>query len=352
MTRIIAAVIAAGLIFWPARPATADPSESKERSLELYKDGAQSYKKGEYDRALKLFLRAYDEHPSPAYLYNIAQSYRELGRCRLALRYYDRFVAESDNESYRETIARRADKLRKKCDEPPPPAPEPAIDVEPDPKATPEPATVTEAPSEPAVMTGQNSGPAENPATITEPAEPTRATPPGMLTGLSLTAAAGPAFHDIGEVVVPVTASLSVGADYAFAAGPTIVSAGGAVFLAPMPYTSTGGERTALLTHVLATVGARYPLTPRIAVGLEVGAGALRWPGLASGNPFADDQAASDAALTLAGRAEARAEVALTSNLAASLAPAFVMALAPDAVAADIDRINRIEILLGLQYVL
>lgn len=364
MNRVRACLAAvAVLITIGAGPAMAD----KARSVEIYKKAAKSYKAGHFDRALELFLSAYDEHPSPAYLYNIAQTYRELGNCEKALSYYDQFLEKSKRRAYRAVIERRAKKLRAECGDE---VPAPAMDAEP--AASTEPATadpqeggvdtaLTEAGGQesgleaspaagPTGPAGQNSGSAGAQVTLTHPEAPAAQAGTFRGTGLVLDAAAGVAYHSMGEVVVPITPAMQVGGGYGFVAGPVTLVAGGEVTLVTMPYTSDAGDKTALFAEVMATGAARYGIGDKIAVGAEVGVGLWRWPGLKAGNPFSAAGEATDAAMTVAGRGGVFGELALSSALAARIAVPVVVALAPDAVAEALSPTTRIEVLVGLRY--
>ena len=64
---------------------------------QLYKVGEDAYGVGRFDDALQAFQKAYDVEPSiskkTAYLYNIAQSHRQAGRCRDAQFFYRRYLS-------------------------------------------------------------------------------------------------------------------------------------------------------------------------------------------------------------------------------------------------------------------
>ena len=77
-TAVLALVVSAALV----APAWAD----KETSIQLYRAGKRKYELEEYSKAIGLFKQAYDEHPAPAYLYNIAQAYLKLDDCTQASR--------------------------------------------------------------------------------------------------------------------------------------------------------------------------------------------------------------------------------------------------------------------------
>src|SRR4051794_13499585 len=84
---LFAAVLAIPAIAWAA-PATSD---------DWYKEAAKQYTLGNYEKAAEAFKKAYelepDETKQPAYLYNIAQSYRQANDCVKAHFFYKRFLS-------------------------------------------------------------------------------------------------------------------------------------------------------------------------------------------------------------------------------------------------------------------
>lgn len=71
--------------------ATAQPA--KDKAAAAYAEGQRRYNAGEYRPAAAKFLEAYGHDADPAYLFNIAQSYRFAHDCAQAARYYRRFLA-------------------------------------------------------------------------------------------------------------------------------------------------------------------------------------------------------------------------------------------------------------------
>ena len=65
-----AAMLSVGLLGSQARA-----DEAKARAL--YEEGQQAYNVGQFDRAVDLLTRAYDEWPQTALIFNIAQGYRQ-----------------------------------------------------------------------------------------------------------------------------------------------------------------------------------------------------------------------------------------------------------------------------------
>lgn len=69
----------------PAAGAPSDPER-------LFAQGKLHYELGEYEEAIVLFRRAYEETQDPGFLFNVAQAYRLFGKCRQALQVYSHFL--------------------------------------------------------------------------------------------------------------------------------------------------------------------------------------------------------------------------------------------------------------------
>jgi hypothetical protein len=77
-----------------ARPMASSetPADSRKQARALVVKGAGEIARGDYVKALALFTQAYAIYPSPKILFNMAQTYRELGRLVEALNAYERFL--------------------------------------------------------------------------------------------------------------------------------------------------------------------------------------------------------------------------------------------------------------------
>jgi tetratricopeptide (TPR) repeat protein len=58
----------------------------------LVADGNKLYEAGQFEAALKLYVRAYAQVANPNWLFNMAQCHRELGRLRDAIRLYELYL--------------------------------------------------------------------------------------------------------------------------------------------------------------------------------------------------------------------------------------------------------------------
>jgi tetratricopeptide (TPR) repeat protein len=83
------------------RPALADDKEAARRS---YLEGTRRYDLNEFGPALEAFKRAYLDYEDPAFLYNIAQCYRQLGDKENALKFYRSFLRKLPDAPNREEV--------------------------------------------------------------------------------------------------------------------------------------------------------------------------------------------------------------------------------------------------------
>jgi hypothetical protein len=335
--RALALCLPALAVIAIASPARAD----KQRALQYYGDGKAKYQSGDYKAAIALFEKAYTEHPSPAYLFNIAQAHRQLGDCPNALRHYRRFVAERPDardaaEPHIQALAAECEVARDRplgdTDSAAGGAGPGNDTIDPD----------TDRPTR-AGRTGSSSAGGD----IERGVETGRAPERGPI--VSLVAEAGAALFDVGDVVTPVAAAVRVGAAYPLRVGPVHVEPGVTARIAPMAYRDATGESTAMWTTLLANVAASLPVG-RLRVGGELGVGALVLSGLTAGNPFADEMEPTERSTSVAVRVGAAAECALAQGLAVSASPAFGYAAAPSELRDEISAVMTVELLGGLRY--
>jgi hypothetical protein len=76
-----------------------------------YERGQALYQLGEYQRALDEFKEAHIEKADPAFLYNIAQCYRQLGDTENALAFYRRYLSFGPEGPLRADVERRIQEL-------------------------------------------------------------------------------------------------------------------------------------------------------------------------------------------------------------------------------------------------
>ncbi len=74
--------------------------------------GAKLYNLGHFQDAIGDFEKAYDLDPSPIFLFNIAQSHRQLGNKERALFFYRRYLEQAPKAANREDVERRIKDLQ------------------------------------------------------------------------------------------------------------------------------------------------------------------------------------------------------------------------------------------------
>ncbi len=67
------------------------------RSRAIYEQAQQTYDRGEIEKALALFLKAYEVTPLPGFLFNIAQCHRQLRNYERSSFYFKRYLALARN---------------------------------------------------------------------------------------------------------------------------------------------------------------------------------------------------------------------------------------------------------------
>lgn len=390
MTRSRLVLLAAAVAF--AVTAAAPPARADRRtSIRIYKRGKRLYQRHHYAAAIKAFKKAYDEHAAPAYLYNIAQAYRELGRCSDARFFYKQFAAQTHSAKYRAVARRKIHSLKSKCGQGAtakagggataagvgaksaaggegtpagaaakggggePPAAEKSTDRDAVGAATPK-AAAPAAATAGGAGAASDAGPPHDAARRTPPPASggaarrgVRLAPPPGRSGIVAVAEGGAAFHDIGAVVVPVTPMLRAGVGYGMALGRVRIAALAAAELSPMSYQKMVGDGSALFANLLAELDASVPVGHRLRIGGGVGAGLLVISGLEDGNPFTAGGAAATVT-SLAARVGLTAQYRLTSRLAIAITPALSYAPGGGSLAADIGSITRFEVLAGVRY--
>jgi hypothetical protein len=68
----------------------------------------------EYEKAIEILKKAYDQKPAPRILYNIARAYEELGDLKNAILYFDFFAAKAEKEAEKNSALYKIQELREK----------------------------------------------------------------------------------------------------------------------------------------------------------------------------------------------------------------------------------------------
>jgi tetratricopeptide (TPR) repeat protein len=89
------------------------PASNIVRARRHFRSGKAAYAAGEYRRAIKEFLAGYRIAPKPAFLVNIAQSYRKAGEPREALLYFRTFLEVAPRSPMRKEVERLVEELER-----------------------------------------------------------------------------------------------------------------------------------------------------------------------------------------------------------------------------------------------
>jgi hypothetical protein len=327
-----------------ATPAFAQEDEASRESKAHYQKGRTAYDLGRFDEAVKEFEKAYELKPDAAYIFNLAQTYKQKGDHQKAVFYYRRYLTLSPQAKNREAIEARIaeleDLIKKQADqkEKPPDGLNP-------PENPDGPRPDGPVPRDPAMPRDPDGTGTD--VSVTAPARPTK---------VRLSVAAGPAFVSLGDgPTVPAQVSVFAQGAYTVNLAKLQVELGAAFGLTPIPYntvdqTATG---TSLLMSGLALVGVRYEVARRVGLRGEIGVGVQSMGGLKEGNPFTDENRESSAVTMLNVRAAVGVDFRVAGGFLITVMPAC-FSFSPGAKRLDdpIDRITRFELLVGVGYAL
>jgi tetratricopeptide (TPR) repeat protein len=108
----------------PAGPDASAPATAAEVEVaEHLALGHRLYQRGQYHEAIVEYRRAYELRAEPRFLYEIAESYRQLGAADQALFYFDRYLASAPDAPDRDQVEDRMTELESLRARPPAPAP-------------------------------------------------------------------------------------------------------------------------------------------------------------------------------------------------------------------------------------
>ena len=75
--------------------------------------GERAYNTGDFDQAVQFFIGSYARVPAPQLLYNIAQTYRMKGERKLAIAYYEQYLATAPSAPIADRVRQQITELRK-----------------------------------------------------------------------------------------------------------------------------------------------------------------------------------------------------------------------------------------------
>lgn len=286
---------------------SATAEASKEEAVARYKAGRAAYNIGRFADAVAHFTAAYEAKPAVAFLFNIAQSHRQMGHCHKALFFYRRFARLSTKNAQTNEVRQRITDLEASC---------------------------------PAPLGTQTATQAAQPA-------PKRLPEPNPV--LAIDAEGGIALADFGDLEVPAQPSVRLSAGYLLHLDAGTLQLGILGSLFAVPYTA-GDKTRALMSQILAHAELSLRLLSWADLRLEVGAGVMLISGLVQGNPFTENGAPTSGALNLlAVRTAIGLDVPLTRHWRVRITPlAFSYSKTKAGLIESIKALKRIDVSIGI----
>jgi tetratricopeptide (TPR) repeat protein len=351
MKRVLAAVL---LVVASAGVAVADEATARQN----FDAGERAYNLGEFAKAVELFKQAYDQWPEPAFLFNVAQTYRQMGDCKQALFFYKRVIALKEQDTKKPQRPQLKEEVEKRIGEleecmKRELAAKPPQELDNGGTGTGTMGTTGTVGTGPTTATGPDTttGPTVDHDTGPDGGEPTSTTP----SMLSVRALAGAAKLSAGELDTKLQFTAGVLGGYPLAINDKLTLELGAAFdFTPVPYTTGDSmEGSGSLIAILANVGPSYEVMPKLAVRADVGLGVLLFGGLSKEmNPFTEGGASASGALTVFHlRTALSVDYAVTPNIVVTATPiAFAYSPAPDGFDPSISSLTTLSFMAGVGY--
>lgn len=350
--------------------------------------GERAYNLGDFNKAVELFKKAYEEWPEPAFLFNIAQTYRQAGDCKQALFFYKRFLALKQTDTkkpikpeLKREVEQRIVELeecmrRELANKPPDQLDNGATSAGTSASSSGTNAANAANAANTANTANTTTQPGATPANTTtgtstsstasadprsdegeedEGEEETPSAPTGNPTRITARVLGGAGKLGAGDLDVPVQFFGTIVGGYPLTVADKVqIELGAAISFTPVPYTTTMNEQgTGSLVGIAANVGARLALMPKLAARVEAGAGVSVFSGLETmGNPFtAGGVAATGPLSTFLARAALSADFAVTPNVVITAMPiAFAYAPAPSGFQSAISSLTTLSFCVGVGY--
>jgi hypothetical protein len=340
-----AALLAPALAF--AQPKSAD---------DFYKEGETQYNLGNFQAAVDAFKKGFELEPSEskkaAYLYNVAQAYRQNKDCGNAQFFYKRYLALKENDSKKPLRPEKRQEIEERIKE---------LDE----CAKQQEAIKNKPPDQNLTPDGEGDGEEHKPAdkvvaVVPDPGDGeeddgiTKQAPATVPRVISMRLTGGAARLTAGDLPIPTLATGALFAGYPIAVSDKMLIEVGAGFTyTRVPYVMAGAggqSRTASLVAVMANVGVVLEVVPKLSLRGELGAGGLFFLG-ASESPFTDNQETTGALGMAHVRIGVSADYAITPNFIVTAAP-FAFSYSPPkaGLRSDIESLNEIDFMVGLGY--
>jgi tetratricopeptide (TPR) repeat protein len=320
---------------------------------DFYKEGETQYNLGNFLPAVEAFKKGYELEPDnskkAAYLYNVAQSYRQAKDCSQAQFFYKRYLA-----------LKAEDKVK-------PLKPEKRADIEaiikdldvcvqqqealknrqPDSTNAPDNEVVRPdgKPNKGGGDVGSSDDGEGDDGDDTSITKTTETTP--KLLSVRVVGGAGKVFAG-SDINVPLQAKFGLLAGYPLAVAPkTVLDLGAGFTFTPIPLEGMG---TAKMMSVFANAAGSYEVAPKVSLRGDLGAGVMLFSGV-SESRFTTGRMTSGALPMLHVRVGISADYAITPNVIATLTPfAFTYSPPKDGLDESIKSITSIDFMVGVGY--
>ena len=363
MKRLVNSVVLCAAVLLPAlafaEPKTAD---------DWYKEGETQYNLGNFDKAADAFKQGYTlesvDNKKPAYLYNVAQAYRQGKKCKDAAFFYKRYVSLKDQDTVKPLAPEKRTEIEgwinelEQCEKnqdaiahkTPDTTLPPTTTKVTEPTTT---KTTTSTSPKVAEKTGEGDGEGDGTTDGGDVHGSTTVEQPKLL---SLRFMGGVSKISAGDTTVPIEPVFDLFVGYPIAVSPELViDIGANIAFTPVPYTNTFTQekKNAQLISLLADVGATYKVASKFALRGDLGLGVLVFGGISdAGNPFTEMGASTTGALGMfAVRAAVSADYAFTPNVYGTVTPiAFSYSPAKTGLRDDIKSLTHLDFMLGIGY--
>ncbi|HEU4610631.1 MAG TPA: hypothetical protein VFS15_01085 [Kofleriaceae bacterium] len=339
-----------------------------------YKEGETQYNLGNFDAAAEAFKQGFalepNESKKAAYLYNVAQAYRQGNKCKDASFFYKRYLALKDRDTEKplkpdkraEIEARIAELDQCAATQESIANKPPGDTIRPDAGKT---GTGTSAGTGSGTGTTVGTGGGEGSGDEGDEGEEGDEgdADAGSVTEqvfvkprvINARVVGGAGKIAMGDLPTGIKPSFQLTGGYPIVTqGALSVDVGASLNFTPMPYENgmTHASETATLTTALVNAAATYTVAPKIALRGDLGVGALFFTGLKMGNPFTNNGGGTSGALgMLAVRVAASADYAITPNIVATVTPiSFAFSPAKEGLRDDVSSILQIDFMLGVGY--
>lgn len=347
------AIVGAALVL-SSSVALADEASARK----TYDAGERAYNLGQFDRAVELFKQAYEDWPEPAFLFNIAQTYRQAGNCKQALFFYKRFLALKQTDTKKpikpelqaeveKRILELEECIRRELASQPPDA----LDNPRNPTTTTTSPTTTATPANANTQTAQVEEQTDE-GEEDESEQPTQ--PTGQPTLISARFDGGVGMFKAGDIKTTQFAGALIGGYPLALGGKAQLELGAAISFLPVPYTTMSNESgTGMLFGLMANAAPSVELAPKVSARVDVGLGVQIFSGLEkNGNPFTNGGAAATGPLSVFHvRGAVSGDYAVTPNLVLTVTPiAFAYSPAPAGFVSSASSLTTMSFLAGIGY--